>query len=412
MLQALHSFLQTMMRYFCSPFSTGSGDGRGEFFVILAAFAMLGFHVGVWAVLLADLASALNLSPGAVGFALTLMAGAGILGLLVAGRLADRVGRRQVLVSGIGGTGAFFLLLTLAGDRTTLLAILLFGGVGAGFYDVAANSLGGDHEREYGSRVMTLFHAGFSGGAALGALGSGATLAAGAGFEAVYSVAGMMLLLFALVALRLPLPDRMPGSENTGSLPAEPRNLLLPVAGIVFPVLLVGLSFLTDAALEGFAAIYLRGTLVAGPLLAGLGIGSFHLAAMLGRLSSAAALRRLGERRVLVLAGVSAAVGMALVLATGSALVAAGGLLLVGAALSPVAPIAFSLAARANPARSGRDISVVTAFGYLAFLVSPLLVGGLADLYSLRASLLLLVVFCSGIALAAWLMPEPDKPGR
>ncbi|MGH3090058.1 MAG: MFS transporter, partial [Rubrobacteraceae bacterium] len=129
-------------------------------------------------------------------------------------------------------------------------------------------------------------------------------------------------------------------------------------------------------------------------------------AGAVSRLFGAAALRRFGERKVLVSSGVIAALGLGTVLATGMPSVAAVGLLLVGVALAPVAPIIFSVTARATPGRGGQAISLVTASGYFAFTLSPVLVGGLADLSSLRVAFLLLLVLCVGVSLLSWRMPK------
>lgn len=54
--------------------------------------------------LLAPLAGALHLPPGPFGLALTAVAAAGVVTLSAGRRLADRLGRRPVLLLGLGGT--------------------------------------------------------------------------------------------------------------------------------------------------------------------------------------------------------------------------------------------------------------------------------------------------------------------
>ena len=367
-----------------------------RFLGVLLLFGAMGAHVGVWALLLADLSRRLGLSPTSLGLALALQSLCGVAGLLAAGRAADRLGRRPVLVAGIAGTGSYLLLLPLVESYASLLAVLVLSGT-VGFYDLACNLLGGDYERRSGRRAMNLFHAGFSGGAGLGALGSGLALGAGAGYGGVYAAAGAALLALALAALRLPLPGGAPGpapaagAKPSGRLPAA----VLACAALVF------LCFATDAALEGYSSLYLRGVLGSGAALAGAGIAGLYLAGALGRLLGAAAVVRLGERRVLAGAGLLAAAGLAAAALAGSPARAALGLVLVGVALSPVAPLAFSLTARASSG-SGRAVAAVTAAGYVAFTASPPLFGAAAGAFSLRAAFLLLALLCSAIALISW----------
>ena len=108
-------------------------------------FAILGFHVGVWAVQLASLSAGLGLDPAALGAAITVGAAAGPITLFAGGALADRAGQRPVLVIGFAGTGTAFVLLALAGSFA----------------------------------AMTGLHAWFSAGTLTGAIGSAAALHAG-----------------------------------------------------------------------------------------------------------------------------------------------------------------------------------------------------------------------------------------
>jgi MFS family permease len=72
-------------------------------------FLVLGFHVGVWAVQLANLTTALRLNAQLLGVAVTASAAAGIVTLLTGGYLADRLGRRLVLSVGFAGTAGAFI---------------------------------------------------------------------------------------------------------------------------------------------------------------------------------------------------------------------------------------------------------------------------------------------------------------
>lgn len=387
-----------------ASFFEASNDEKTHFRVILLAFCALGFHVGVWAVLLADLASSLSLSPGVLGVALTCQSAAGVVALLVGGRIADRFGRRPVLVVGVAGTGVYFLLLAFVESYPALLAVLIFSGV-VSLYDLACNSLGGDYERQHDAKAMTLFHAGFSGSGALGALGSGVALSVGVGFGEIYVLTGAAMLLLAAASLRMPLPRRISEAEGREVSPRR-AFALLRVPSVLACAAIIFMCFSTDAALEGYTSIYLRDLLGAGALLGGFGLASLYFAGAVSRLFSAAAILRFGERKILIASGVVAALGLGLALATNMPSVAAVGLLLVGAALAPVAPIISSITARAVPDNSGQAMSLVITSGYFAFTLSPVLVGGLADASSLRFAFLLLLALCAGASLLSWRMPK------
>ena len=69
-------------------------ERRAHYLFAAGLFAILGFHVGVWAVQLASLSAGLGLDPAALGAAITVAATAGLVTLFAGGTLADRVGQR------------------------------------------------------------------------------------------------------------------------------------------------------------------------------------------------------------------------------------------------------------------------------------------------------------------------------
>lgn len=405
MLKGLFSFLATLSKSFHKD-----NQQRAHFWVVVTIFTGLGFQVGVWTVLLADLAHALKLSSALLGIALSCFSGAGIVLLVFGNYLADRLERRVIVLLGIGVLGLFYVTLVFVSQYSVLLLMLIFGGMASSCYDLAVNTLGGDYERRYAKKVMTLFHAGFSGGAALGAIGSAIALTNGIGFRAIYGATGMLLLLLASIMVFLPLPTigtQVPLLKETTkcSVPSSSGIALLIIPMVLLAITLVSLSFFTDGALEGYISIYLRNLLGSGTLLGGIGIASFNATGLIGRLISAVALQRYGERRVITIAGILSAIGLIIALATTNAALAVTGLLLVGLGQSPMVSTAFSLAAQAEPDQSARTVAIVTAFGYSIFLISPLLIGVLASLFSLRIALLLTIVTSVGIVFVAQCLP-------
>jgi MFS family permease len=387
---------------------------RAHYLFAAGLFVILGFHVGVWAVQLASLSAGLGLDPAALGAAITVAAAAGLVTLFAGGVLADRVGRRPVLVIGFAGTGTAFVLLALAGSVATLIPAVLLYGLSISFVDLGANTVGSAYEQAYAVTAMTGLHAWFSAGALTGAIGSAAALAAGVSYRGVYlalavvMAAGLAATLFAAIPA---LPLQAGASAGRGApRPAGPRVWRIPA--VLFAIALISVTFFGDGALESFLSTYLRTTLAGGVLVSGFGIGSYHFASLLGRLAATGALRRFGERRVVMAAGLLAAGGLLAAVTATVAAGAIGGLLLVGFAIAPVVPTALSLAGRSAPGRSGQAVATTTAAGYGAFIVSPLTIGLLAQATSLRLALALLIVTSLAIAGLATRWPAaPIPPG-
>lgn len=359
----------------------------------LGAFGFFGLFWGVFAVLLTDLSRALGLSPGPLGLALFVGAAASILAMATLGWTADRLGRRVFLlltgaVMGVGITGLAF-----SGGYAALIATLVVLYSASGLYDVGINSAAVDLEQATGGRYMALVHAAFSAGATVGAVGSGVLVQAGADYRAVY-----LILLLPLGALLVAFANTsFPAGERAAvEAPAGSRRLRRHL-----PLLLVGsiamLGLGSEGEMEHWSGLYLRDSLGLPALLGGSGVAVFYAAMAVGRLGTAGAVRLFGNRATLAGAGVLTAAGMGLALATREPALVVAGFLVVGLSLSAVAPIAFSAAGDVAPGGTGAAISAVTTLGYGGFLMGPVIVGGLAEMFGLRTAL-------ATIALAGFLI--------
>lgn len=349
----------------------------------LGAFGFFGFFWGNFAVLLADLSRALDLSPGPLGFALFIGAAASILPMAILGRISDRIGRRPFLVicACVFGIGIFGL--SLSGAYAVFLVVIVILYAAAGLYDVGINAAAVDLEKAMGRRIMSYLHAGFSTGGAVGALTAGVLLQAGVNYRLVYL--GVLIPLAAVIAafltIRFPHIEQPSEGETRGIL-ALYRNASLMLVAVI-----ATLGLLAEGEMEHWSGVYLRQTLEMPALLGGSGVAVFYGAMAVGRLGAAGTIARFGDRRTLIGAGLLTAGGMALALVTSEPLLVVAGFLFVGLALAAVVPIAFSLAGDLAPGRAAAAISTVTTIAYSGFLLGPVIIGGLAEVFGLRLAL-------------------------
>jgi MFS family permease len=364
----------------------------------LSAFGFFGLFWGCFAVLLADLSGALGLSPGLLGVALLVGAGASIASMGALGWASDRLGRRAylilaALVFGVGTTG-----LALSGSYAALLATLVVLYSSSGLYDVGINATAVDLERLTGRHLMPYLHAAFSGGAMTGALAAGALRQAGTDYRLVYLalLLPLVVLVAAFAVTWFPRSDAeglgedgLPDGASPGPVPeVEGGRWDLYRNG---PLLLVAaitcLGMLAEGEMEHWSGIYLRDTLGLAAIVGGSGVAVFYGAQALGRLAIGWLVGRVGNRSTLLGSGALVAGGMFVALATTSPVLVVSGFLLVGLALAAVAPVAFSVAGEMVPDRAGSAVSVVTTVGYGGFLLGPPLVGGIAEVTGLRIAL-------------------------
>jgi MFS family permease len=385
---------------------------KGSLVLELGAFGFFGLFWGCFAVLLADLAGALGLSPGPLGGALFVGAASSIVSMGALGWASDRLGRRAYLILATGLFGAGIAGLALSGSYAFLLAALIILYSSSGLYDVGINAVAVDLERLSGRRLMSYLHAAFSGGAMAGAVGAGALRQAGVDYRLVYLalLLPLVVLVAGFAAARFPRPateepggDPAPKGAGVGRWDLYRSRPLLLVAAIAC------LSMLAEGEMEHWSGIYLRDTLGLAAIIGGSGVAIFYGAQALGRLAIGRLVGRLGNRRTLLASGVLAAGGMLLALATTSPVLVVGGFLLVGLALAAVAPLAFSVAGEMVPERAGSAVSVVTTFGYGGFLLGPPLVGGLAEVAGLRTALGVVAAAGLAVFLLSLRLREPGE---
>ena len=182
--------------------------GAFQIRVLLICAAVLfvdGFDTQAIGYVAPALAQEWKLARGALGPVFS----AGLFGLMIGaiafGTLADRVGRKRIIVFATAAFGLGTLATVLAQDATALIALRFLTGLGLGGAMPNAVALTAElaPHRRRATMVMAMF-AGFSIGAALGGLLAAALIPA-FGWRAVFLVGGVVpLLLTPLLAVSLP----------------------------------------------------------------------------------------------------------------------------------------------------------------------------------------------------------------
>ncbi|MFP4234335.1 MAG: MFS transporter, partial [Nitriliruptoraceae bacterium] len=201
---------------------------RGRRAVTLA-FLANGLGVASFIVRVPDVRDALSLREATLGLVLSGVAIGVVLGLVMSGSIAARLGSRRLTLLGATGTVVLLPLAGLAGDPITLVAVLVLLGASGSTMDVGMNAQGVGVERQYARSIMIGFHGAWSVGALLAALIGSVAMGAGVSVAAhLAGIAGAIALLALLAAPGLRIEDRL--SAHTGPRLALPRGPLLPLA--------------------------------------------------------------------------------------------------------------------------------------------------------------------------------------
>jgi MFS family permease len=353
-----------------------------------------GLGIGAWAASLPLLQARLHLSDGALSLALLGFAAGAVLAMPLTGLLAPRLGvaratRFASLAFAVAAIGP-----GLAPGLPLLIAASFALGLTNGALDVSMNGLASGIETRWGSPIMSSFHAAFSvgglGGAALGALMATRSTP----WLNALSLVGLINLAITALCWRRLRDEEAAASASLAAGFAWPDRAALWLCGCV------ALGLLLEGAVGDWSGVYLLDHLAAPPSLAAAGYAAFSAAMIAGRLSGDYFVARFGQAAIVRYGGIVSAAGIVVALSAPYPLLSAVGFGLVGIGVSNVVPIVFSAAARAGSSPA-TGVAMAASAGYSGLLLGPVIIGALATLFGLTASLWLLVVCSGAIALTA-----------
>jgi predicted MFS family arabinose efflux permease len=335
-----------------------------------------------------------RLGLGNAGLGAALLGGGlgGIVGAVLVGRVAARLGSRRLLVVAAALLSVGLPFIAIVPEAVLLLVVLTVLGTLDVFNDVAMNAQGVMVQDRIGRSIMNRLHGmwslGFTGGAVVGS----AAAAAEIGVRLHLAIVGAALLVTVLLVQRWLIPVDAPapaagdaetsGSTPDGVAPVRPRAIS-PV------VVLMAISALAAAMLEvtpnDWAAVLMRDELGAGRT-AGFGSVACAGAMLVGRLGGDHVLDRIGGHRLLQLALAIIAVGVIVTVTAPVAALGFAGLAIWGLGLSVVFPQLYASAARLPGTSAGAGLGSMLFGQRLGGMLTAAAVGSLAAWYDLRVA--------------------------
>lgn len=360
---------------------------------VLVLFAMLGLTNASLLARLPEVREAVNTTTAGIGFILLGFAIGSLAGLMIAGRLVERVGVKPIIVWGFIGSAAAVLGQAAAiafGSSVALFIGFVALGIVGSAADVAINVSGSALEQSMGKTIMPMLHAGFSVGTFVG-VGVG-TLGTIVGFSLVVQIAVLALAtsLVAVVASRsIDVGGAAAKSDEVESAPARPlwkSPLVLALGAGIFAITLAeGASndWLVLSIVDDYNESRTNGAIAYAVLM---------IAMIATRVAGGRIADRLGRARTLQIFAIIGAVGITLVILGGTLPIAFIGSALWGAGVALGFPLFLSAAGEGeNPARR---VSFVASAGYMAFLVGPPVLGIIAQSIGLL-SMFWIVAVCA-----------------
>jgi MFS family permease len=376
---------------------------------VYLAFIGSGFGFASWASRIPQIRDELQATPSQLGLILLAVAAGAVLAMPLAGLVVNRFGPAltvAVLASTLSVGLVVLAFGTPVGAVPVVIGLFLIG-YGNGTWDVAMNVEGAAVEQRLGRTIMPRFHAGFSIGTVLGALGGAACVALDISVTVhLIAVAVINAAVVPVAVLRgflpreaEPEPTDVPTEKPPHPLTAwrEPRTLLIGVFGLCMAFTEgVGNDWLAVAVIDGYGA---------GPVIGPLTFAVFLAAMTAGRWFGPILIDRRGRVVAVRLSAVVALVGLILVVFGTLLPVAILGAVLWGAGAALGFPVGMSAAAD-DPARSAARVSVVASIAYTAFLAGPPLIGFLGD----QVGVLRALTTVAGLLVVALLLGGITRP--
>ncbi|MFI7350736.1 MFS transporter [Streptomyces sp. NPDC049936] len=355
----------------------------------------------------------LGIGNAAYGLAVAAFPAGAIAAGLAAGILVRRFGSARVAVGGTLLTGVGILAAGLAESVVVFAGALFLAGAMDAFTDVAQNAHGLRVQRRYGRSIINSFHAIWSIGAVTGGSMAAGAIALGVPRGQHLLFSGVVFAVAACVALRFCLP----GPETEAAETAEEeaggggaqRTAPAPATGVRIHYVLAALVLIATAgtlvedAGSSWATLYLSDSLHASVALAASGYVALVGAQFVGRLIGDRLVDRFGQRAVARSGALIAAAGMGLALAVPTVPGTVLGFAAAGFGVATLVPAAMHEADELPGLKPGSGLTIVSWLMRLGFLLSPPVVGLVADATSLRVGLLvvplagLLVLLLAGV---------------
>lgn len=363
---------------------------------VSAFFAVVGFISAGWIARIPALTDKLDLDTAQLGTLLLFIAIGSILAFQFIGRLIERYGSDRTTYFFSLGFITALVLLALSPSPAALAVTLFLYGFGFGSTDVAMNAQGVTVEHLLKKPIMGSLHGYFS----LGALVGGAISAVFAQFEIgleanllAFAALGYILVTWASTGQikDQPIPaDETP--KKKGLRFSLPPRVLWPLGVIAF------CGAVGEGAMADWGALYVHDELGSSEGTAAFGFTVFSTTMLVGRFAGDRIVARFGPGVVVRVGAIVSAIGLTVGLLLGTTESAIGGFAVMGIGLAFVFPVVYSAAGSTPGIPSGRGVAAVATIGYTGFLAGPPLLGLLARVTSIQASLLIVAILIAIIA--------------
>ena len=357
--------------------------------------------MGSWAPQIPELFTRLSLTESQLGLVI-LVFGIGSLVLMpIAGIQIARLGSRIVsLAFAVGLIPVLSLIALTESIPLSVVFVFLLGGLTGGM-DVSMNANAVAVEKNMRRAIMSSCLAFWSLGGLIGAgIGGFVIQQFGAVSHAIFVSVSSALILAGVWSLVFHDAPEKTEQKQPLKLPLTPLPWLIGIMALF--------SMVPEGAIMDWGALYVRKELGASVASSGLAFGAFSLTMAIMRFAGDLVRERFGAVRTLQVCALISIAGLLISGAAPNATIAIVGFALAGIGISNMVPIAFSAAGNIPGLAPGVGMSVVTTMGYSGILVTPSLIGFVAQYSGLAVVFLSLPLLHVVVVLLSRLAKHAD----
>ena len=362
-----------------------------NYFAPAFVFASLNMWFGTWAIYIPYVKEKLQIDKAELGFAIFFLSLGVFLFFPFASRVINYLGVGRATWLGVV-IGSVFALLPLAAPNYVLLCISLFlMGTSFALTDISMNTLVTEIEKKDNKKFMSAAHGFFSLGGIVVGLGSL--------LIAVINNPWLHMFFTVLIIFLINLILK----KKYYHIKAEPITKEPFSFNLFKPLFILGLiSFISmgsEGAIVDWSALYLKEITLAPEVLIGAGFFAFSFTMTLGRFLGDAINEKLGSFGSVALGALIAIAGFLLVI-TGNTALTIIGFALNGLGFSVMVPELFRIGGNMKGIESSQGVAFIGGSGYLGFTIGPVVMGYLAEAFSLKTSFSVLLA-CTFLVLLA-----------
>lgn len=348
------------------------------------AFASLSILQTCWFISIPYVAKDLALSESELGMAMFFYALGAFAIMLKSSTIVSRFGDGTVTFWSVIGLCLTITLPMLSTSLFSLSFSLFLVGAFCGLLDISMNAMVSTVEKKDDVLIMSGSHGFYSLGGMIGA-GIGGIFLANLPEPFIYTAIIAVVIGIGHLLIRGYYYSIRDSDEH-------PSGAGIKIGPIFFLAAIGFFIMLSEGAVADWSSIYLDRSIEIDAAFIGFGYGGFSLAMALGRFSGDYIGEHVSSNTIIRLGCLLAAVGMYLVTLANPVIVILG-FILVGFGFAGIVPVLFRISANMPGVKPSQGVATIAGSGYIGFLIGPVVLGFIADQFSLRQSFIVLLAF-------------------